>query len=361
MVKFYSDVSEFPLPDKVRKAVEDILRERKARKELLRIGTLKALQGKGGRIKVGAEISEESLEYDPLYWHNVNPPEVYDVSRYFDFDEDILSLLKEWLRIEEKRPHTVVEVGSKNGSFTEKLVEMVQDVAEEIVGVEPDDVYRKYVEQRFSPKVRFLKCAEDNIPLPDEFSDLTVCHILLNNLPNPFKVVSEMSRITKPDGVVVAIEPSGGNICYYPDPELNELEGKVNQAFGKGVWDLRTKLIDYSKNLTRKNARYAEVLHSCGLAKVEEHGYIATFLLSDPRRDKIEIIDWLERRLLVIEKDWKRFKTFLERGGLSKTLIQKHHQSLKAYVENLIEHPEEISKTHELQTACRTVTIGTKV
>lgn len=359
-MEFSTDLSEFSLPDEIRKAVEEILKERKAKEELLKIGTLKAMQGKGGQIKVGAEISGESLEYDPRYWHNVNPPEVYDISRYFDFDEDILYLLKKWLRIEEAKPKTVVEVGCKNGSFTEKLIGMASGVSEEILAVEPDDVFRRYAEEKFSSKVRFLKGFEDDIPLPDGLSDLTVCHILLSNLPDPFKVVSEMARITKAGGIVAAIEPSGGNISYYPAPELNELGGKVDRAFGKGVWNVRTKLIDYSKDLPRKNARYAEIFHSCGLAKVEEHGYIATFLLSDPRRDQQEILDWLRRRLLVHEEDWKRFRTFLRRGGLSDTLVQEYYQSMKAYLENLIENPQDISRTHELQTACRTVTIGAK-
>jgi len=309
---------------------------------------------------LGVDLSENSLEYDPRYWHNVVPPEVYDISRYFEFDEDILLQLKKWLRLNEAIPKTIVEVGCKNGTFTERLIKMSQDVSKEIVAIEPDDVFREYAKKKFSPDVKFLKGAEEDIPLPDECSDLTVCHIVLNNLPDVYKVVSEMTRITKRGGIVAAIEPSGGNINYYPDPKLNELEEKVSLAFAKGIWDLRSKLIDYSKDLKHKNARYAEVFHSCGLINVEEHGFISVFLLSDPRRNQQEILSWLERRLLIHENDWKRFRTILQRGGLSDSLIQEHYQIMKAYLENLIEHPEQIAKTHEMQTACRTVTIGTK-
>lgn len=209
-----------------------------------------------------------------------------------------------------------------------------------------------------SSKVRFLKGADEDIPLPHEFADLTICHIVLNNLPDICKVVSEMTRITKSCGIVAAIEPSGGNMHYYPDQKLNELADKVNLAYGKGIWDLRIKRIDYSKDLKQKNARYAEVFHSCGLINVEEHGMVSAVLLSDPTRNQRQILQWLKKRLFIHENDWKRVKTILKRGGLSESLIQEYYHVLRSYLENLINHPERISKTHELETAHRTVTIG---
>jgi hypothetical protein len=124
--------------------------------------------------------------------------------------------------------------------------------------------------------------------------------------------------------------------------------------------DLRSKLIDYSKDLEQKRARYAEVFHSCGLVDVEAHGILSVFLLSDPRRDQREVLRWLEKRLSLHEKDWRRMREILLRGGLSEPLLQEYYRAKKAYLENLIRHPEQISKTHELQVASRIVTIGFK-
>jgi len=195
------------------------------------------------------------------------------------------------------------------------------------VAIEPDDALREYAKEKLSPKVRFLKGTAEDIPLPDEYADLTVCHIVLNNLPDVYGAVSGMSRVTKSGGIVAAIEPGGGGIDYDPDPKMNELEEKVGEAYGRGIWDLRSKLIDYSKDLKQKRARYAEVFHSCGLINVEAHGILSVFLLSDPRRDQQEILRWLKKRLFLHENDWKRERTILQRGGLSKSIIQSYYRA----------------------------------
>jgi len=359
MADEFPDILGFPLPDEVRKAIEEILSEPGAKEELIRLGILKVIKGKGGEIRLGVNLSEGSLDYDPRYWHNIAPPEVIDVSRYFEYDEDTHLQLRKWLRLDERAPETIVEVGCKSGQFTEQIIKMAPP-SKNIVAIEPDDVLREYAKEKLSSKVRFLKGAEDDIPLPDEFADLTVCHIVLNNLPGVHRVVSEMTRVTKCGGIVAAIEPSGGNIHYYPDPELNELSEKVFGAYAKGIWNLRSKLIDYSKDLKQKNARYAEVFHACGLINVEEHGILSAVLLSDPRRDRQDVLQWLKKRLFIHENDWKRVRTILQRGGLPESLTQEYYQALKTYLENLINHPDQISKTSELETAHRTVTIGFK-
>jgi len=304
-------------------------------------------------------MSDDSLRYDPRYWHNIQPPEEMDISRCFEYDEDVLFQLRKWLRLDEALPKTIVEVGCGSGYFTEKLIEMAS-ILKEMVAIEPDDVLREYAKEKLSPKVRFLKGTAENIPLPDEFADLTVCHIVLHNLPDVYGAVSEMTRVTKSGGIVGAIEPAMGGMDYYPDSKLNELEEKVGRAFGEGIWDLRCKLMDYSKDWKPKRDRYAEVLHSCGLINVEAHGIFSVFLLSDPRRDQQEILSWLKKRLLLHENDWKRLREILRHGDLSDSLIQEYYQVKKAYLETLIKHPEQIAKTHELHAISRTVTIGFK-
>jgi ubiquinone/menaquinone biosynthesis C-methylase UbiE len=158
-----------------------------------------------------------------------------DVSRYFEYDKDALLQLRKWLRLNQAPPKTIVEVGCGSGYFTEKLLKMAS-TSKELVAIEPDDILRKYAEEKLSPKVKFLRGAAEEIPLPDGSADLTVCHIVLNNLPDIYRAVSEMARATKGAGVVAAIEPGGGGISYYPDQKLNELEEKVSEAYGKGIW-----------------------------------------------------------------------------------------------------------------------------
>lgn len=58
-------------------------------------------------------MSKGSTNYDPQYWHNIQPPEEMDVSRYFEYDEDSLFQLRKWLRLDEAVPRTIVEVGAE--------------------------------------------------------------------------------------------------------------------------------------------------------------------------------------------------------------------------------------------------------
>jgi ubiquinone/menaquinone biosynthesis C-methylase UbiE len=282
-----------------------------------------------------------------------------DVTRYFEYDEDALFQMKKWLRLDDTVPKTIVEVGCGSGYFTGKLVE-IASVVKEIIAVEPDDVLRDYAAWKFCSPVRFLKGTAENIPLPNGTADLTVCHIVLSNLPDVPRAVTEMMRVTRTNGIVAAIEPGESRMYYSPNPELNEMEEKIIQAYGKGIWDLRSKLIDYSKDLKKKNARYAEVFNNCGLRNVEVHGLLSVFLLSDSRRNPQEILSWLKKRLVLLERDKERSKTILQRGGLEEQFIQEYYRANKTRLNSLIKHPERIPKTHELQTYSRTVTVGFK-
>lgn len=303
-------------------------------------------------------VGEESLPYDPRHWHNIQPPEYMDISRRFEYDEDHLHLLRRWLRLDEGNKKTIVEVGCGSGFFTEKLVEMAP--GSEIVGVEPDDVLREYVEKKVLPGARFVKGTAESIPLPTGSSDLTICHIVLNNLPDVPRAVAEMARVTKRGGIVAAIEPIGRSVSYIPDPELNELSEKASKAFGMGVWKPRWEAIDYSGDLENKQARYPEVFSSCGLGRVEAHGLLSVFLLSDARRDRRKIVGWLRDRLELSERDEERMRVILGRGGMEEGLMDEFLAKNIERLRELIENPDRIPETHQLETVGRIVTIGFK-
>jgi ubiquinone/menaquinone biosynthesis C-methylase UbiE len=174
-------------------------------------------------------MSEQPIDYDPRDWHNVQAPDEMDVSRHFEYDDDAIFQLKKWLRLDQAVPKTILEIGCGGGHFTRKLVTM-SSALKEFCAVEPDDVLRAYAERKFSSKVKFLKGTAEKIPLPDGFADLTVCHIVLSNLPDVPRAVAEMTRVTKKDGIVAAIEPGESRMHYSSDPTLDSMEEKVSLA-----------------------------------------------------------------------------------------------------------------------------------
>lgn len=73
MADKFSDALGFPLPDEVRKAVEEILGEREAKEELMRVGILDLMKRRGGEIRLAKKSGESTepqirkYEEDDLY------------------------------------------------------------------------------------------------------------------------------------------------------------------------------------------------------------------------------------------------------------------------------------------------------
>jgi len=120
------------------------------------------------------------------------------------------------------------------------------------------------------------------------------------------------------------------------------------------------KLMKYPRIIKYDPAHYIKAFHESGLTRIEVHGILSVFLLSDPRRPKREILEWLKDRLKVLEESEKRDYVVLKRGGLSEREIAKYRQEYRKYLKRLIEKPELIQKTHEIDVTSRIAIIGYK-
>lgn len=78
------------------------------------------------------------------------------------------------------------------------------------------------------PNVEVIKGDAGNTGLPDSSFDAVHARTLLINVPDPAAVVKEMVRLTRPDGVVAAMEPDIPlTVCY---PRLEAWE-RMSQLF----------------------------------------------------------------------------------------------------------------------------------
>jgi len=71
----------------------------------------------------------------------------------------------------------------------------------------------------------------ENLPFKDNTFDIVTCNLLLMWAKNPQKVVNEMTRVTKPGGIVLAtLEPDYGGKLHWPENQ------KVDPIFsGKAI------------------------------------------------------------------------------------------------------------------------------
>jgi ubiquinone/menaquinone biosynthesis C-methylase UbiE len=212
---------------------------------------------------------------------------------------------------------TAVDVGCGTGFMTKMLAKGMKDQGR-VVGVDVDErlieTAARLSKEEGLRSVEYMKGDAYHLPLPDRFSDLTVCHMLLRWLAEPLRAVREMRRITKNGGSVVAID-SDASISYDPnDPRLNELDEKFNEAIVRGTF----KLDGYDKQIARK---LPSILKRAGLKKIQASGYASLELPIDPRISRREMEKRLKDSLEVARRSEERRERDLKyvvAGGMSK-------------------------------------------
>ncbi len=112
-----------------------------------------------------------------------------------------------------------VDVGCGTGAFSRLLAEWVKPSGK-VVGVDIDErllevAKKRTVETGYSNLMEFRKGDAYNLPLDNNFADLSFCHALLWVLESPVNALREMARVVKPGRLVAASEPDEGLFVYY--------------------------------------------------------------------------------------------------------------------------------------------------
>lgn len=113
MVEEFRDISSLPLPEEVKRAVEEILGEQKAKEELMKMGVLGLMQRKGGEIRLVKRSGETTGPQIGRYREDDLPELVEIVNEnymdYPDFFYEYVPYTKETLRSKlEGRPIVLV-------------------------------------------------------------------------------------------------------------------------------------------------------------------------------------------------------------------------------------------------------------
>lgn len=170
-----------------------------------------------------------------------------------------------------------VDVGCGTGFFT-RLMARGMKKRGHLVGVDIDERLLQYAQKLSSEEdfdlIEYKKGSAYDIPLPDEYSDLTVAHMLLHWLKEPLTAIGEMSRVTKAGGTVATIGVDG-DIYFDPnDPRLNELDAKFDEAQVRGA----LALDGYDLTIARK---FPALLKQAGLKEVHANAFASLELVGD--------------------------------------------------------------------------------
>jgi SAM-dependent methyltransferase len=166
------------------------------------------------------------------------------------------------------RASRVLDVGCGTGAITEELTTRTRG---EVIGLDHDPDMVAYARGRHGQATYRLGDAHD-LPWPDGWFNITVCHFLLMWCHDATRVAAEMVRVTQPGGAILACaEPDYGGRIDHPDLPLRQwqIDGLIREGadpcLGRklrgfftlpavretevglipGVWDLATLRLEF--------------------------------------------------------------------------------------------------------------------
>jgi ubiquinone/menaquinone biosynthesis C-methylase UbiE len=108
----------------------------------------------------------------------------------------------------------VLDVGCGTGVIENELQ---NNTSAEIYGLDIDPS-RLILATRHAPRASFIHGDALQLPFPATSFDITFCHFLLLWVASPEKAITEMKRVTRPGGFVLALaEPDYGGRIDYPE------------------------------------------------------------------------------------------------------------------------------------------------
>jgi len=159
-----------------------------------------------------------------------------------------------------KQDSVILDVGCGLGFLGQNLAEFVPNG--KIIGVDSDakliEAAKKIVNHsKFGEVFGFCVGNAYELPVDSDTIDLSICQTLLGHLEKPMKAVSEMRRVTKKGGGVVAIEQDYSGVSSFDSAfekigysleervklwRLDRILSIGKKKMGKGEWEIGLKV-----------------------------------------------------------------------------------------------------------------------
>lgn len=129
---------------------------------------------------------------------------------------------------------TVLDLGCGPGVIATLLARRYPGT--NVIGVEPDDTLREQADrfaerEGVSERCLFIEGTGEKMPLDGETVDFAYARFLFQHIPTRVETLREMSRVTRPGGVVAVLDVDDGSIILEPEvPGWAELQRRVEAA-----------------------------------------------------------------------------------------------------------------------------------
>lgn len=144
----------------------------------------------------------------------------------------------------------ILDVGCSTAGSTVAMALSEKLGAREIIGIDPNELSLHAAEIRRkgydlpADRVHFLSCVPGQpFPVPDDFSDLTVCSSVLeyiHEVEDRQRFIQDLIRITKPGGYILLVTPSPIRLKHYHTRKfLGDWIRQKGFPWASAPWSLR--------------------------------------------------------------------------------------------------------------------------
>jgi SAM-dependent methyltransferase len=147
-----------------------------------------------------------------------------------------------------------LDVGCGPGALTQQLAARLG--AQAVAAVDPSEPFVTAVRERL-PEVEVRCAVAEALPFPDNRFDLALAQLVVHFMTDPHSGLSEMARVTRPDGVVAA--------CVW---DHGTGRGPLS-VFWRAVRDLDPGAADESRLAGAREGHLVELFETAGLRRVE--------------------------------------------------------------------------------------------
>jgi len=147
-----------------------------------------------------------------------------------------------------------LDVGCGPGALTSQLVKRLGAAA--VSAVDPSVPFVAAIRSRF-PEVDVRSGAAEQLPFTDDTFDVTLAQLVVHFMTDPVSGLSEMGRVTRPDGVVAA--------CVWDSAG----DGGPLDSFWRAVRDIDPDARDESQLSGAREGQLAQLCEAAGLRDIE--------------------------------------------------------------------------------------------
>jgi len=179
--------------------------------------------------------------------------------KYDEFEEHFYEEIFALLKLSVGKSNVLLDVGCGSGAWGIRLAKKGYAV----VGVDISKALIKSARDwANAANVNFMPILGDveKLPLKTEAFDICFCGYVLHHFKRLHQVVFELSRILKPQGEILAIEPNGSNI-------INKLTRRMMTVFPQ-QWVMK-KGIATSNERVHEIKSYVKMFNKSGFASVQ--------------------------------------------------------------------------------------------